>query len=298
MPRAPSTQGVEIEYVTYGPDNGPALLLVGGLGVQIPSWSERLIQDLAGRGFRVIAYDNRDCGLSTQFDDWGPADIGTAFKQARAKEPVSAPYKLEDMADDGAAVLDHLGIEQAHIVGSSNGGAIAQIFAYRHREKTATLVSIMATSGRRGLPRPSEAANAWLGRPKNPSGTREGAMEEALESNSILGSPGFPRNEAAIKEKAGRLFDRAFYPAGASRHLLASIASADGRVEHLSSIKAPTLVIHGKDDPLVPVGSGQDLADTVAGADILVIAGMGHDYPDAACGRIGAAIAANVARSF
>lgn len=296
MPRAPSAQGVEIEYVTYGPDDGPALLLVGGLGVQIPSWSERLIQELAGRGFRVIAYDNRDCGLSTYFDSWGRADIGTAFKQARAKEEVKAPYKLEDMADDGAAVLDHLGIKEAHIVGSSNGGAIAQIFAYRHREKTATLVSIMATSGRRGLPRPSEKANEWLGRPKNPSGTRDGAIQEALDGNDILGSPGYPRNDETLKAKAGMLYDRAFYPDGASRHLLASIASADGRVPHLASITAPTLVIHGKDDPLVPVASGQDLADTVEGADILVIAGMGHEYPDPVCGRIASAIVSNAAR--
>ena len=297
MPRAPSTQGVEIEYVTYGPDDGPALLLVGGLGVQIPSWSDRLVQDLAGRGFRVIAYDNRDCGLSTYFDDWGPADIGTAFKQARAKEEVKAPYKLEDMADDGAAVLDHLGIKEAHIVGSSNGGAIAQIFAYRHAPKTATLVSIMATSGRRGLPRPSEKANEWLGKPRNPAGTRQGAMEDAVAAARILGSPGFPRNEEALKTKAAMLYDRAFNPAGASRHLLASIASADGRVEHLSSITAPTLVIHGKEDPLVPVAAGQDLADTVPGTDMLVIAGMGHDYPDAACSRIGSAIASNAARA-
>ena len=297
MPRAPSTMNVEIEYVTYGPDTGPALLLVGGLGVQIPSWSEKLIQELAGRGFRVIAYDNRDCGLSTSFDDWGPADIGAAFRQARAKEEVKAPYKLEDMADDGAAVLDHLGIGSAHIVGSSNGGAIAQIFAYRHREKTASLVSIMATSGRRGLPRPSEAANEWLGRPKNPAGTRDGAMEDALAGAAILGSPGFPRNEEAVKAKAAMLYDRAFNPAGASRHLLASIASADGRVPHLPSISAPTLVIHGKEDPLVPVGCGQDLADTVEGADIMVIAGMGHDYPDAVCARIASAIAANAARA-
>jgi pimeloyl-ACP methyl ester carboxylesterase len=297
MPRAPSTQGVEIEYVTYGPDDGPALLLVGGLGVQIPSWSERLVQELAGRGFRVIAYDNRDCGLSTRFDDWGPADIGTAFKQARAKEPVSAPYKLEDMSDDGAAVLDHLGVKDAHIVGSSNGGAIAQIFGYRHADKTATLVSIMATSGRRGLPRPTDKANEWLGRPRNPAGTREGAAKDALAAAEILGSPGFPRNEAAIKAKAEMLYDRAFYPAGASRHLLASIASSDGRVEHLSSIKAPTLVIHGKEDPLVPVGSGQDVADTIPNTDMLVIAGMAHDYPDAVCGRIASAIAANAARA-
>ena len=297
MPRAPSTMNVEIEYATYGPDSGPALLLVGGLGVQIPSWSEKLIQELAGRGFRVIAYDNRDCGLSTAFDDWGPADIGAAFKQARAGEPVAAPYKLEDMADDGAAVLDHLGIDKAHIVGSSNGGAIAQIFGYRHAARTETMVSIMATSGRRGLPRPSEKANEWLARPKNPAGTREGAMDDALLGADVLGSPGFPRNVEAIRQKAAMLYDRAFNPAGASRHLLASIASGDGRVQHLASITAPTLVIHGKEDPLVPVGAGQDVADSIPNTDMLVIAGMGHDYPDAVCSRIASAIAANAARA-
>ncbi|MCB9931464.1 MAG: alpha/beta fold hydrolase [Alphaproteobacteria bacterium] len=179
----------------------------------------------------------------------GPADIGKAFKQARAKETVEAPYKLEDMADDGAAVLDHLGIKQAHIVGSSNGGAIAQIFAYRHRDKTATLTSIMATSGRRGLAA-AEREGERMARPaENPAGTREGAMDDAIASAEVLGSPGFPRNEAALRDKAAMLYDRSFNPAGASRHLLASIASADGRVEHLDSISAPTLVIHGKEDP-------------------------------------------------
>ncbi|MCB1740114.1 MAG: alpha/beta fold hydrolase [Gammaproteobacteria bacterium] len=297
MPRAPSTHDVEIEYTTYGAETGPALLLVGGLGVQIPSWSETLVEALVSRGFRVIAYDNRDCGLSTAFDDWGPADIGAAFKQARAGEAVSAPYKLEDMADDGAAVLDHLGIDAAHIVGSSNGGAIAQIFAYRHAGKTASLVSIMATSGRRGLPRPSEKASAWLGQPRNPAGTREGAMQDALASAAIIGSPGFPRDEKAITDKAARLYDRAFNPAGSSRHLLASIASGDGRAQHLGSIRAPTLVIHGREDPLVPVGAAQDVADSIPNTDMLVIAGMAHDYPDAVCDRIASAIAANATRS-
>ena len=210
---------------------------------------------------------------------------------------MKAPYKLEDMADDGAAVLDHLGIASAHIVGSSNGGAIAQIFAYRHREKTATLTSIMATTGRRGLPRPTEKANEWLGRPRNPAGTREGAADDALLAAEVLGSPGFPRNEAAIRAKAEMLYDRAFYPAGASRHLLASIASADGRVQHLASITAPTLVVHGREDPLVPVAAGQDLGRYGGGRRHPCHRCMGHDYPDAACGRIASAIASNAARA-
>ncbi|MCG8651703.1 MAG: alpha/beta hydrolase, partial [Pirellulales bacterium] len=207
MPKA-AANGVELEYQTWGPEDGPPLLLVGGLGVQIPSWSETLINALADRGFQVIAYDNRDIGLSTKHDDWGPADIKTAFTQARAREKVDAPYTLEDMADDAAGLLDALNMPKAHIVGSSNGGAIAQTLAIRHPGKVDTLVSIMATSGRRGLPRPTEAANEWLAKPRNPSGTREGAMDEAVESSKIVGSPGFPRDEAALREKAGLLYDR------------------------------------------------------------------------------------------
>ena len=208
---------------------------------------------MADDGFFVVAYDNRDAGLSTKFEDWGSADIKTAFKQARAKEKVDAPYTLEDMADDTAAMLDHLGIERANIVGNSNGGAIAQTFAVWHPEKVLALISMMATSGRRGLPRPC-AATEWLGRPRNPSGTREGAVENAIGTSHIIGSPGYERSEAAIREKAGRPYDRAFYPAGNSRHFLASIASGDRRVARLGQIKAPILVTHGHEDPLVPLG--------------------------------------------
>ena len=278
MPQA-KVNSVELEYQTWGQEGGRPLLLVGGLGSQILTWSELLVQALVDRGFYVIAYDNRDIGLSTKFDDWGPADIKAAFKQARAKEKVSAPYTLEDMADDAAALLDYLGIETADIVGNSNGGAIAQTFAIRHPEKAASLISIMATSGRRGLPRPSEAASEWLARPRNPSGTREGAMDEAVATSHIIGSPGYPRDEAAIREKAGRLFDRSFYPAGNSRQLLASIASGDSRVAHLGEIKAPTLVVHGREDPLVPLGCAEDVRDSIEGAEMLVIDGMGHDFP-------------------
>lgn len=270
---------IEIEYETWGERNGRPLLLVGGLGSQILTWPELLIQALSDSGFYVIAYDNRDIGLSTKFDEWGPADIKAAFKQARAKEKVDAPYTLEDMADDAAALLTHLEIERAHVVGNSNGGAIAQTFAIRHPGKTATLISMMATSGRRGLPRPSEAASEWLARPRNPAGTRDGAMQEAVETSHIIGSPGFPRDEAAIREKAGRLFDRSFYPAGNSRQLLASIASGDNRVARLGEISAPTLVLHGREDLLVPLACAEDVRDSIPGAEMLVIDGMGHDFP-------------------
>jgi pimeloyl-ACP methyl ester carboxylesterase len=296
MPKA-ATNGVELEYELTGPEDGPPLLLVGGLGVQIISWTENFVAALADRGFRVIAYDNRDIGLSTKHDDWGPADIKTAFKQARAKEKVEAPYTLEDMADDAAGLLDVLGIDKAHIVGSSNGGAIAQTLAIRHPDKIATMVSIMATSGRRGLPRPEGEVAEWLARPRNPSGTREGAMDEAVSTSHLIGSPGFPRDEQVLRDRAGRLYDRSFYPAGNSRHLLASIASGDGRAARLGDISAPTLVIHGRDDPLVDLACAEDVQKTIPGAEMLVIDGMGHDYPDGAVSQIADAVLDNAKRA-
>ena len=292
MPKA-ATNSVELEYQRKGPEDGPPLLLVGGLGVQIISWTETFVKALADRGFNVIAYDNRDTGLSTKHDDWGPADIKAAFTQARAKETVAAPYTLEDLADDAAGLLDAIGVDKAHIVGSSNGGAVAQTLAIRHPEKNATMVSIMATSGRRGLPRPQGEVAEWLARPRNPSGTREGAMDEAVSTSHLIGSPGFPRDEQVIRERAARLYDRCFYPAGNSRQLLASIASGDGRVDRLGEIAAPTLVIHGRQDPLVDLACADDVQKTIPGAEILVIDGMGHDYPDGAVPTIADAIAKN-----
>ena len=274
-----SDNGVEIEFETWGVRSGQPLLLVGGLGTRIITWVELLVQALVDVGLFVIAYDNRDIGLSMKFDDWGSADIKAAFKQTRAKQKVDAPYTLEDMADDAAVLLDYLEIECVNIVGNSNGGAIAQTLAIRHPEKTATLISMMSTSGRRGLARPSEAASEWLARPRNPAGTRDGAIQEAVETSHIIGSPGSRRDESAIREKAGRLFGRSFYPAGNSRQLLASIASGDARVEGLGEITAPTLVLHGRDDPLVPLACAEDVRDSIPGAEMLVVDGMGHDFP-------------------
>lgn len=296
MPRA-TANGIEIEYDIRGDDDAAPLLMVNGLGTQLISWPDGLLDALAAAGFRVIVYDNRDSGLSTDFDDFGPADIPAAFKAARAKEPVNAPYNLEDMADDAAGLLDALGIEAAHVVGSSNGGAIAQIFGYRHKDKTLSLASIMATSGRRGLPRPTEAATAWLNKPRKQNASRDEFIAEALETASINGSPGFPKDDDAIRNRAGSLYDRAYRPFGHGRQLLASIASADGRVPHLAEITAPTAVIHGADDPLVPVGCGEDVKNAIAGATMTVIPGMAHDYPAGAVADIVAAIRSNADRA-
>ena len=292
-----AANGIEIEYDMRGPEDGAPLLLVNGLGTQLISWTDALLDGLVAAGFRVIVYDNRDSGLSTNFDDFGPADIPAAFKAARAKEPVNAPYNLEDLSDDAAGLLDALGIPAAHIVGSSNGGAIAQIFAYRHKAKTLSLASIMATSGRRGLPRPTEAATAWLNKPRKATANRDEFIAEALDTAAINGSPGFPRDEAAISARAGALYDRAYRPGGHGRQLLASIASGDGRAPHLGEITAPTVVIHGADDPLVPVGCGEDVKNSIPGATMTVIDGMAHDYPEGAIPKIIAAIQRNTARA-
>lgn len=296
MPRI-AANGIEIEYAIRGAEDAQPLLMINGLGTQLISWPDALLDSLAEAGFKVIVYDNRDSGLSTDFDSFGPADIPAAFKAARAKEPVNAPYNLEDLADDAAGLLDALGIPAAHIVGSSNGGAIAQIFAYRHKAKTLSLASIMATSGRRGLPRPSETATAWLNKSRKQNASRAEFVAEALETSAILGSPGFPRDEAAIRARAGAMYDRAYRPFGHGRQLLASIASADGRVAHLGEISAPTIVIHGADDPLVPVGCGEDVKTSVAGADMVVIPGMAHDYPAGAVADIVAAVRSNANRA-
>ena len=189
MPRA-KLKELEIEYDVHGSPDVEPLLMVHGLGVQLTNWSESFIDALVSRGFFVIVYDNRDVGLSSKFDSWGPADIPEAFRQARAKETVTAPYTLEDMADDGIALLGSMGIQKAHVLGLSNGGAIAQLMAIRHPDHVASMVSMSATSGRRGLPRPTEAAQAWLNKPNNPLGTREGAMDEAVETSELIGSPG------------------------------------------------------------------------------------------------------------
>jgi proline iminopeptidase len=270
--------GIDIAYESYGRVDAEPVLLICGLGVQLVGWPKGLIDGLVQRGFRVIAFDNRDCGLSQKFDAAGPADLAGAFAKARAKEKVPAPYALEDMADDAAGLLDALNIPAAHVVGSSNGGAIAQLMAIRHPDKVRSLTSIMATSGRRGLPRPSEAANAWLMKARPPVLNREQYIEEGVESARIVGSP-IHVDEAAARDRAARQFDRSYYPVGHGRHLLASIASGDARAAHLGEIRCPTLVLHGRLDPLVPLGCGEDVAKSIPGARLVVLDEMAHDLP-------------------
>jgi pimeloyl-ACP methyl ester carboxylesterase len=269
--------GIEIEYETAGNKSDPALLLVMGLGAQLTIWPESLVQGLAQKGFYVIRFDNRDTGLSTDFGKWGPANIPAALQAVMKGEKVNAPYLLDDMAADAVGLLDALGIDKAHMVGASMGGMIVQIVAAKYPQHTRSMVSIYSTSGRRGLPQGKPEALAMLGSvPEND--TREARVRHGMKLRQTIGSPGFPTPEPVMRAFVEKNVDRRYYPEGVGRQYVSVIASGD-RVELLKTIKAPTLVMHGEDDPLLPVDGGRDVAKLVPGAEIETIAGWGHDFP-------------------
>ncbi len=269
--------GIEIEYEATGNRNDPALLLVMGLGAQLTIWPDPLFQGLADRGFYVIRYDNRDTGLSSNFDSWGLPDIPAAFMKAMQGQKPDAPYVLNDMAADAIGLLDALGIDRAHMVGASMGGMIVQIAAAQHAARTRSMVSIYSTSGRPGLPVGKPEALAMLSaQPEGPS--REQRVAHGMKLRRTIGSPAYPTPEAELRALVEKNVDRRWYPEGAARQYLAVIASGD-RVELLKTVKVPTLVLHGEDDPLLPVEGGRDVAALVPGARLQTIPGWGHDFP-------------------
>jgi pimeloyl-ACP methyl ester carboxylesterase len=275
MPRA-RANGIEIEYDERGPRGGRPLLLVMGLGAQLIFWDDELCDALVARGHRVIRFDNRDVGLSTKLDGAEHDSVLDALKKARAGEPVRGPYTLRDMAADAVGLLEALGLARAHVVGASMGGMIAQCLAIEFPDRIQTLVSIMSTTGARDLPPPRpEAMQALL---QAPPRTRQEASDQMVAAWRVIGSPGFPFDEKRIRERAERQWDRCHHPAGFARQLVAIQASASRR-EALRGVRAPTLVIHGEDDALVPVECGRDTVAAIPGARGLFIPGMGHDMP-------------------
>ena len=275
MPHA-HANGITIEYDTFGNPGDVPLLLIMGLGAQMILWDEEFCSTLAKRGHWVIRFDNRDIGLSTKLDDAGMPDVVAAVSAIVTRQPIAAPYTLSDMAADTAGLLDALDIPTAHVVGASMGGMIAQTVAIEHPRRVRTLTSIMSSTGSPDLPpaRP-EAMAALLSPP--PVGRSE-SIERAVSVFRTIGSPGFPFDEEHVRERAARSYDRCFHPIGVMRQLVAILASGD-RTEALKSVTIPTLVIHGADDPLVPVEAGQATAAAVPGAQLVTLAGMGHDLP-------------------
>lgn len=277
MARA-KANGIEIEYETFGRKSDPALLLIMGLGAQLTLWPDSLCEGLAQRGFFVVRYDNRDVGLSTDFDRWGVPDLIASFARLMKGEKVEAPYLLADMAADATGLLDALEIGRAHMVGASMGGMIAQVIAATHPARTRSLVSIMSTSGRIGLPIGKREAVAMLSaQPEGPA--REQIVAHGIKLRTVIGSPGYRDEPAALRALVERNVDRRYYPPGAARQYLAIMASGP-RVDLLKTVRAPTLVLHGEDDPLLPVECGRDVAALVPGAKIETIPGWGHDLPE------------------
>ncbi|GAB3200456.1 alpha/beta hydrolase [Geodermatophilus arenarius] len=263
---------VELAYETFGSPGDPPLLLVMGLATQMIGWPDEFCRMLAARGLYVVRFDNRDIGLSTHLDDAGAPDVLAVM----GGDHSGVPYRLADMADDTAALLDALGIDSAHVVGASMGGMIAQTLAVRHADRVRSLTSIMSTTGDPAVGAPAEAAIGVLLAP--PATDRESAVQRAVDTYRVIGSPGFEFDEHGLRERAGLSFDRAHNPAGVARQLAAILASPD-RTAELARVAVPTLVVHGEHDALIDVSGGRATAAAIPGAELLVVDGMGHDLP-------------------
>jgi pimeloyl-ACP methyl ester carboxylesterase len=292
MPRA-RCNGLELEYDACGDPADPAILLIMGLGAQMILWHDDFCAELARRRFYVIRYDNRDVGESTILHDAPVPNIFMALQALVAGRPVETPYTLEDMADDTVGLMECLGIERAHVVGASMGGMIAQTLAFRHPSRVLTLTSIMSTTGNPEVPPATPEAMEALMTP--PPTSRQANIDRAARVWRVIGSPGFAFDEDEIRVRAGRAYDRGFHPEGVARQFAAVIASGN-RKERLRAVTAPTLVIHGADDPLIRVEGAYDTAAAIADSDLLIIDGMGHDLPRAAWPQILDAIARHAAK--
>ncbi len=288
--------GLHIEVDDQGPPDSPVVLLIMGLGMQLIAWPQALVDLLMARGFRVVRFDNRDIGLSQHFDHAGLPNMVLAGLRYTLRLPVKSPYTLADMARDARGVLDALGIAQAHVCGASMGGMIAQHLAAEAPQRVASLTLMMTTSGARSLPQPAwSVRRALLSRPMGRGAAA--AADWILNVLRVIGSPGYPMNTEAMRQRAIESVQRAWHPAGSARQLLAIVADGD-RTPLLARINAPTRIVHGIADPLVPLACGQQLADRIAQAQTDFIPGMGHDLPDGLLERFAQAIADNAARAI
>lgn len=277
MPQV-TANGIDIEYETFGSSSDPTLLLIMGLGMQMIAWPEPFCRELASQGFRVIRYDNRDTGFSTKFDGARAPGLPALLLRSLLRLPIRVPYTLFNMAEDATGLLDGLDIPSAHIVGASMGGMIAQNLAARFPERVRSLTSIMSTSGHRSLPGADPLVSRHLFRSRPTTADREAVIAHNMRTLELIGSPAYPVDEETRREMTSLSFDRCYYPAGFTRHVAAIVQDGDRR-ERLGMISAPTLVIHGREDRLVPLAGGIDTAEHVPGARLEIIDGMGHNLP-------------------
>jgi pimeloyl-ACP methyl ester carboxylesterase len=263
---------LELVYETIGDPGGEPLLLVMGLGMQLIHWDRELCELFAERGFHVIRFDNRDAGLSTKVN----APVPNVLR-LMAGLPARVPYRLDDMAEDTFGLLDQLGIERAHVVGTSMGGMIAQTMAIRRPERVLSLASMLSTTGDRRVGTPKLRVWSVLTR-RAPAAGRDAYVEYFLRVFRMIGSPAYPPDEARTRELAAATYDRCHDPAGTARQLGAILASGS-RTAALRKLAVPTVVIHGEADPLVPLRAGIATARAIPGAELVRIPGMGHDLP-------------------
>jgi proline iminopeptidase len=287
-----NANGIRIAFDTSGDPKAAPLLLVHGLGMQLSHWPDEFVDGLVELGFYVIRFDNRDSGLSTKFEQAGVPNLSIAALKSTLGWPLRAAYRLDDMAEDAIGVLSALGVARAHVVGVSMGGMIAQILAARYPQRILSLTSIMSSSCRRGLPGPEKKLRKLLSRrPGNPADV-ESIIDQGIEVMRAIGSPSYPTPERLLRRRVARSVRRSYCPGGVARQMLAIAASGD-RCAQLATITAPSLVIHGAADPLVPLACGEDTASRIPGARLEIIEGMGHDLPPQLAERLLALIDAH-----
>ena len=281
--------GIEMAYEDFGEVDAPPVLLIMGAGAQMLSWHEGFCTELVSRGLRPIRFDNRDVGLSSHFPDAPEPD----FEAALSGDTSSASYNLSDMAADTVGLLDALALKSAHLVGASMGGFIAQMVAIEYPDRIRSLTCMMSTTGDPSVGQPAPDTLGLLASP--PPSSREEAMEQAVKNFRVVGSPGFALDEDEVRERAGLAYDRSYDRPGMMRQAIAVIASGD-RTSRLRSINVPTLIIHGDSDRMCDVSGGIATAEAIQGAELVVIEGMGHNFPRPLWPRLAALIADHVQR--
>ncbi|WP_372069547.1 alpha/beta hydrolase (plasmid) [Tistrella mobilis] len=281
---------VDIAWESFGDPDHPAILLIAGLGTQMIRWTVPFCRALAARGWRVIRFDNRDTGCSSHLDHYPPPDMGALIRALGAGQRPDLPYTLEDMANDAVGLLDALGIGRAHVVGRSMGGMIAQILASEYGHRVRSLTSIMSGTGNPTVAGPApDVLGLLLGPAPDPAIDPEGFLAHGLAFARRIAGTGQPFDPATHRALMLDELRRGRAPGGTARQLAAMIAAGDRR-SRLAGITAPSLVIHGTDDPLIPPAAGHDTAAAIPGAILLEIEGLGHDLPPWVHGRVVAAI--------